>query len=438
MQLFHDQYLSMKITSADTIHQCAAALQNGLSQITNFKDLYICMLPEQNSSTSYRNDHALLKFHITEQTVQFEGIPFPLELLLPRYGQSESSEIYYFKSLSYQNHVQVYAAISFSDHVPDGNEQYLELLMHFFARCNHIEMKGQLHTLMHAQKRDADRDPVTGLYHQQSCRLYLSEMLEQAKQSGEKVMVFYINMDNLYSICETYGYEEGNRILNAIADRIQKSLSASEKTARFEENSFVIAGIGDYLESDILTLQNAVIKQIMLYHKENTLLDSLHFHSAIYCETPQKNTCVYAVIQMLQEQVLAAKQKEETDRKVRYYAAFTQLREQVYLHPERDYSIDSFCKKQTISKGHFYRLYREYFQVSFHRDLICAKIILAKYLLTSSDDSIKKLQRNAVILMKAILADNFKEKPVPLQIIIERKTADKIAACCVLFPKKIR
>lgn len=78
----------------------------------------------------------------------------------------------------------------------------------------------------------------------------------------------------------------------------------------------------------------------------------------------------------------------EDNRRNSQYAAFYRLRDDIYKKPAFDWSIEYAANKFYLSRFYFQNLYKQFFEITFQKDLICARISLAKKLLLYSNHKI--------------------------------------------------
>ncbi len=64
-----------------------------------------------------------------------------------------------------------------------------------------------------------------------------------------------------------------------------------------------------------------------------------------------------------------------------YYTTLNNLRLQIYINPQQDWSIDKICLDTHLSASYLQHLYKSYFSVSIIKDVITARIERAKNLL---------------------------------------------------------
>ena len=73
-------------------------------------------------------------------------------------------------------------------------------------------------------RRLAFYDTLTGLPNRQAFRLQLNEMLDEARETGERLAVVYIDLDNFKRINDTLGHSIGDGVLDALAKRLSGSV----------------------------------------------------------------------------------------------------------------------------------------------------------------------------------------------------------------------
>ena len=72
-----------------------------------------------------------------------------------------------------------------------------------------------------------------------------------------------------------------------------------------------------------------------------------------------------------------------------YYSELDQLRAKIYGSPAKKWSVEELAKKMNLSVSYFQHLYKEQFSVSPIADVINSRIEYAKYLLASTNYSVK-------------------------------------------------
>lgn len=93
-----------------------------------------------------------------------------------------------------------------------------------------------------------------------------------------------------------------------------------------------------------------------------------------------------------------------------YYDKLSILRTKIYSMPFEDWSIDWLSHELTLSKSYFQHLYKEYFGVSVMNDVISSRVEHGKYLLTSTDISVKQISQMCGYKNEIHFMRQFKER----------------------------
>lgn len=93
-------------------------------------------------------------------------------------------------------------------------------------------------------RRLAFFDNLTGLPNRQSFRLQLGGLIDQADETGDKVAVLYIDLDNFKRINDTLGHTVGDGVIKAIAERLSGSIRDGRPGDRESGRPSSIARLG--------------------------------------------------------------------------------------------------------------------------------------------------------------------------------------------------
>jgi diguanylate cyclase (GGDEF)-like protein/PAS domain S-box-containing protein len=84
-------------------------------------------------------------------------------------------------------------------------------------------------------------DPLTGLANRTLLQDRLERMLARTQRLGTHVAVLFLDLDDFKVVNDTYGHDAGDRLLMAVADRLEPLLRASDTIARYGGDEFVVA-----------------------------------------------------------------------------------------------------------------------------------------------------------------------------------------------------
>lgn len=97
----------------------------------------------------------------------------------------------------------------------------------------HIQTKEELESM-------ALQDYLTGLGNRRLFEKMLVGAIAKAKRDERPVMVLYIDLDNFKPVNDEYGHEIGDKLLQAVATRIQSMVRVSDTVARIGGDEFTI------------------------------------------------------------------------------------------------------------------------------------------------------------------------------------------------------
>lgn len=116
-----------------------------------------------------------------------------------------------------------------------------ELERRVAERTHELETaNSQLLDKEHELRRLAMQDPLTGL----SNRMFLNDRIERslarARRTGDSIALMLIDLDNFKPINDTHGHAVGDRLLIAIAQRINEIVRETDTVSRLGGDEFVI------------------------------------------------------------------------------------------------------------------------------------------------------------------------------------------------------
>jgi diguanylate cyclase (GGDEF)-like protein len=106
----------------------------------------------------------------------------------------------------------------------------------------------------------AEQDPLTGLANRRHLFAALDEALERARQSGNRVGVFFLDIDNFKTLNDSLGHAYGDRVLVAIAQRLEVIARSCGFAARLGGDEFTIVHQGAATTEEILACGAAIIR----------------------------------------------------------------------------------------------------------------------------------------------------------------------------------
>lgn len=113
----------------------------------------------------------------------------------------------------------------------------------------------------------AKTDELTGLNNRRGFLGYAKNAILNKKNFGKQALIVYADMDNLKTINDKYGHDEGDFALREIAQILREAFRDTDVIGRYGGDEFVVfamVGVADY--------ENIVkrrIEEVTLRHNEN-------------------------------------------------------------------------------------------------------------------------------------------------------------------------
>lgn len=85
-----------------------------------------------------------------------------------------------------------------------------------------------------------ERDSLTGLLNRPACELHYKTVLEKINIENERVILFFLDLDNFKNINDSFGHNAGDELLIAISSELKKLLLDSDVACRLGGDEFVL------------------------------------------------------------------------------------------------------------------------------------------------------------------------------------------------------
>jgi len=90
-------------------------------------------------------------------------------------------------------------------------------------------------------KELAEKDELTGVYNFRYFGKFFSDEFKRAKRYDKELSLLMLDFDHLKKFNDTYGHEEGNRLIKTVAQLIKESIREVDCLARFGGDEFAVA-----------------------------------------------------------------------------------------------------------------------------------------------------------------------------------------------------
>lgn len=112
----------------------------------------------------------------------------------------------------------------------------------------------------------ADTDPLTGVLSRNAGMNFLRKAFNHAKQSGQRLTVSFVDVNDLKVVNDKHGHSAGDQMLEKISDVIKSNIRDTDAAMRFGGDEFIIIlqGCPHYRAQEIMTQINVYLNRYNL------------------------------------------------------------------------------------------------------------------------------------------------------------------------------
>lgn len=125
------------------------------------------------------------------------------------------------------------------------------------------------------------RDELTGVYRAAAFRKKALELIEEARKEGKTAGIIFADVDDLKVVNETYGYEQGDVLIKALAASMEQTLNSGELIGRQGGDEFIILKTDcseETLQDHIKRIETVISYYNMVSVRPFKLSASLGYH----------------------------------------------------------------------------------------------------------------------------------------------------------------
>lgn len=114
-----------------------------------------------------------------------------------------------------------------------------------------INYSKQISTTIKTLRNNALLDELTGLYNRRAIRPYLDLFLNNYKESERKFGISILDIDDFKQINDTYGHNQGDKVLIEVANILKASVNESTYVARWGGEEFLVITQYNFSDSKV-------------------------------------------------------------------------------------------------------------------------------------------------------------------------------------------
>ncbi len=240
----------LEMSSAKDIEECYKAIEKNAMTDTGFKDFLLCMAPNWDKQIVI-DDDSVIKHEKMTVVAGFRGDKpvtrqsFDVKDILPA-DMLEDPNPYYIFSL---HHLQYYMGyIIVSPTLDDYNQLIMKSwLVNLGAMLENWRIRNELNITVDRLENLYNRDMLTGLYNRRGYETFFDVKFKECTEDKKMLAVMVIDMDDLKTVNDNYGHNEGDYSLCTISEAMTKASVNDEVCLRTGGDEFVVIA-GDYTE----------------------------------------------------------------------------------------------------------------------------------------------------------------------------------------------
>lgn len=381
-----------QLTLARSLQEYLSVLMNFHYFIRNTAGIYLCLYDDifrfGNSDKIASDNMHCYAVNDYEEVQERTNIFINKYALIPDFLKILSKPVtFYFSPMFFGEKVFGYIILIYDK--PDGYDYIFKSWTR--AAANALEflcMKNDINYLIECQNVSDFYDSVTGLYNEKG---FEDNVRAAVSHNDGNFIMLLLKTEIFINEFSISNQKIKIDVLYEISEALKNlAKNKCDLCAKINDNTYAFASFGNYNE----THENLLIDKISTNMLHQPLYIKEFGINSFACSAVSGSVADFnykTVMETLQNNINEQINKKSEKYSLPNYTEFTDLRNQIYLNPEKVYMLSEMCHKFCFSSGYFRAIYKEYFDISYHQDIINSKISLAKYLLNYTNLSISAI-----------------------------------------------
>lgn len=269
--------LSASLQDVGDIDDALDTIANYIIQKDDCSEFYLCLYSDWNSVSSHileltesdeeevAVDSMLMKLGI-QNGKRVSECEFQKNSLLPPAILKNPAGCYLFTPLYFNEKSFGYVAIAYADDRLAYHFQSVQLLMNLNRFLQSVREKKSTDLLIRRLETIYLRDALTGLFNKHGFEPAEEALVLNAKDLEVPLCCFFLDMDGLKTINDSFGHSEGDFALRVIGQAVKNACKPEDLAARFSGDEFYILGI-DYSEEEAADLLRDIQSYLSNYNR---------------------------------------------------------------------------------------------------------------------------------------------------------------------------
>ncbi|MBP0966725.1 MAG: helix-turn-helix domain-containing protein, partial [Oscillospiraceae bacterium] len=368
--------LELKLIEAKSMEDFRLAFIGQEFLLRNVQEMSVCLYA--NWYTEDEPGENVISYPVYSETHEGNSAVFPFTSLQEIIGKCRHPAAYFYTPLFFSRYPRGYVVLRYD--IPTTYDPvFRNWVKSVYNALEFLRMKNDIQSLLACQNLSEYHDTLTGLYNRKGFSHALHLEIGKTKPS-------------VFCICLQIGLRHDCLALesklpeSAAAKSLAKILHliGSEKlvSARISDQRYVIAAVN--LPKEMQRVLTDRLHALLLQNTDCFRINGSCGYAVVTHETAEyqsSTALLQATENAMEEQLMHLQSISQNP----HYTAFCTARDLVYAHDKPVQDIAVLCRSFSFSEGHFRRIYKSMFGLSFHQDIIRRRVLHSIALLITTE-----------------------------------------------------
>ncbi|MBR6418886.1 MAG: substrate-binding domain-containing protein [Oscillospiraceae bacterium] len=371
--------MEQQLTLCGTLDELIKVLSAHQFNVRWVQNMFLCLFDnwydtKADTPTEMMSCRSVMPWHLEKPAIRCTRYEFD-----SLYAFSPDNAVHYYLPLFFEKHLFGYFVLEY--HNPDTYDDIFRNWMKSISiGLTFLCMKNDIRYLLQCQNLSDERDSLTGLYNQRGTIRALGAQLTDA---SKPIYAIAIRLDTPDQLFTPDTQDRKTALLQKISEVFRMVGLQDCVCGRIDVQTLLCAGI-PVNSSEELVRVTEKLRAVLLHHTNICRSeggDAIMIRQLVFDSDMSAEQCISEVNVMLEDATEAHILQQRQPHADKLFA----VRNGVYALDECD--TDNICRRYSFSSGYFRQIYKDFFGVSFHQDVIRARVFLAMYLLTTTVQS---------------------------------------------------
>lgn len=234
------------------------------------------------------------------------------ELLPPECKKGKSGNFYLIMPMHHQDYCFGYCVVGNYERVLK-DRFFLHFVLNLDNALETVRKQDTMKAVLTRMSQIWIYDELTGIYNRAGFRKYAANLMEEAVKRKEPVGILFVDIDGLKTVNDTYGHEEGDVYIKAIAHLLEENCRRGEILTRYGGDEFVIL-LSGYGKEDVKAYISKIDTDIRNYRLQAAKQYRMDASIGYYVEENAANINLEKIIEMADQNMYAVKKAKKASR----------------------------------------------------------------------------------------------------------------------------